>query len=760
MPPAPTACQWVGIGLRQPHYAEWGHAPPALGFVELHAENFFAQGGATLQVLDAVRERSALSLHGVGLGLGSAVGLDGDHLARLRALVQRADPLLVSEHACFARAELPVGGHGSGSALAHGHGARGTRRIRHASDLLPMPFDDASLQLLSQHVMQVQDALGRAIAVENLASYLPEGSPWFPVSTWAEPEFFNALAQRTGCAVLLDINNLVVNALNAALRTHHRAHDGPGGQAPNAQAGGRGIDWAGLQPQVLASVGHWLDALQPGIVAQVHLAGYGTPLMAEANPRGDDALARAVPLVVDDHSAAPSEAVWLAYAHALRRFGPVATLVEWDTQLPPLEVLVAQAHRAAKILGDTHPTAVFRGLARVESAPQAHAAVTPPDVAPSLDIESQPAGWAWATAAGVALPRNSPAQSAVQEDKQEGKQEESSQATHELAQEMTQEMAQEAARQAGLLQAVQPAPLSAAAQREWLTSPDRRGLLAYRAHAGMSAETVLGHAYHTVAAVLGPAAFATLARAFWQAHGPTEGDLARWGAGLGAFMAGQPQLHDHAYLADLAALEWALWEAEPAADIQVCLSSLSQLQTASPAALRLVLAPGSALLRSPWPVYALWRAHQSDAAAPASHGSMAGDFGADSQLESPAESAEPRGPLGEPTATCWMERWLRAMQAAESTAPGAVQVSHIIWVWRQGWVARAVELSPAQARWLAQALRAPSLDTLIRHASAADSEDAISFSEWLTDAVRHGWVLGVQPAEEGAVGLEPAGCAV
>jgi hypothetical protein len=471
-----------------------------------------------------------------------------------------------------------------------------------------------------------------------------------------------------------------------------------------------------------------------------------------------------VPLVVDDHSAAPSEAVWLAYAHALRRFGPVATLVEWDTQLPPLEVLVAQAHRAAKILGDTHPTAVFRGLARVESAPQAHAAVTPPDVAPSLDIESQPAGWAWATAAGVALPRNSPAQSAVQEDKQEGKQEgkqeESSQATHELAQEMTQEMAQEAARQAGLLQAVQPALSSAGEQREWLTSPDRRGLLAYRAHASMTAETVLGHAYPTVAAVLGPDAFAALARAFWQAHGPTEGDLARWGAGLGVFMAGQPQLSDHAYLADLAALEWALWEAEPAADVQVSLASLSQLQLVSPGALRMVLAPGSALLCSPWPVYALWRAHQSDAAAPASPGSMAGDSAGGLQPEAAPERAEPRGPLGEPTATCWMERWLRAMQAAESTAPGAVQVSHITWVWRQGWVARAMDVSPAQARWLAQALRAPSLDTLIRRASAADSEDAISFSEWLTDAVRHGWVLGVQPAEEGAAGLEPAGCAV
>lgn len=271
---APAPC--VGIGWRHAHYEVLLAEKPALDFIEVHSENFFADGGITLAVLEAGRAAYDLSLHGVGLALGSAVGLDERHLDRLAGLVQRVQPRWVSDHACFARV---------GSGL-------------HAADLLPIPFNDESLALMCRHVDQVQHRLGRALLVENISAYVGWRS-----DTLAEPEFFNELTRRSGCQLLLDVNNLVVNARNA-------------GHAPEAAA---------------REAMRWVDAIRLGSVAEMHLAGHCEQ---------DDGL------VIDDHGSRVREEVWRVYAHALRRLGPTPTLVEWDTAVPPLEVLLAEAGRA------------------------------------------------------------------------------------------------------------------------------------------------------------------------------------------------------------------------------------------------------------------------------------------------------------------------------------------------------------------------------------------------------------------------------
>ena len=271
----------VGIGLRQPHYAELLNTTPALGFVEVHSENFFADGGAALAVLHQARERYPVSLHGVGLGLGSAAGLDPWHLERLARLVQRVDPVRVSDHACYARV-APAG------------------TVVHANDLLPVAFTEASLALMITHVMQVQERLGRTMLVENLSSYVS-----FTDDAISEPEFFARLCRRSGCGMLLDVNNLMVNALNAGV------------EDPVAHC--------------CATV----DALPPGIVGEIHVAGYcETPT-----------------LVIDDHGSRVRPEVWAVCEHALRRLGPLPILVEWDTDVPALDVLLTEAAHAASLHG-------------------------------------------------------------------------------------------------------------------------------------------------------------------------------------------------------------------------------------------------------------------------------------------------------------------------------------------------------------------------------------------------------------------------
>ena len=279
----------VGIGWRHPHYAELLERQPALAFLEVHSENFFAPGGATLAVLEQGRAHYPISLHGVGLSLGAAVGLDAWHLDQLARLVQRIDPVRVSDHACFARGTFQG-------------------RVVHAADLLPIPFTAEALNVLCTHVNQVQDRLQRVFMVENLSAYLRWNASGAE-RVWSETEFLTTLARRTGCNLLVDVNNIYVNALNAQIRF-------------------------GDQADPLQICRDWLDSIPTDVVGEIHLAGH----CHVSDEHGD--------IVVDDHGSQVCNAVWDLYRHAISRFGAVPTLIEWDTDVPALDVLLAEAGRA------------------------------------------------------------------------------------------------------------------------------------------------------------------------------------------------------------------------------------------------------------------------------------------------------------------------------------------------------------------------------------------------------------------------------
>lgn len=271
----------VGVGLRHPHYEAALSRTAEIDFIEVHTENFYGAGGASLAVLEQANEHYALSLHCTALGLGSAAGLSTQAVNRLAQLVARFNPMLVSDHLCFCWAQ------------------RGNTRV-HAGDLLPLPRNEDALSVLTRNIDRVQQAIGRPLAVENISSYIDQRG-----HRWSEPEFLHRLVERTGCQLLVDINNLLVNAHNA--------------QIPAAE------DYAR----------NWLDAIPRSAVAEIHLAGY-TPVAPGQ-------------LAVDDHAAPVSDPAWRLYAHALRRFGNVPTLVEWDNDLPEWPTLLAEASRARDI---------------------------------------------------------------------------------------------------------------------------------------------------------------------------------------------------------------------------------------------------------------------------------------------------------------------------------------------------------------------------------------------------------------------------
>ena len=294
----------VGIGWRYPHYASLLEQQPALDFLEVHSENFFARGGAALAVLEQGRAHYPVSLHGVALSLGSAAGLDTWHLDQLAALVERIDPVRVSDHACFAR-----GVHKG--------------QLVHASDLLPIPFTLEALNVMCQHVNQVQERLKRPLMVENLSAYVDWKVP-VAEAAWQETEFLMALTQRTGCSLLVDVNNIYVNALNAA---------------PSLAADGQSED-------AEAACRAWLNAINPQCVGEMHLAGH-----CRVNDAHGD-------IVIDDHGSRVCDAVWQLYGHAVQRFGAVPTLIEWDTDIPALDVLLDEARQAREILATWHSGAL------------------------------------------------------------------------------------------------------------------------------------------------------------------------------------------------------------------------------------------------------------------------------------------------------------------------------------------------------------------------------------------------------------------
>lgn len=294
----------VGIGWRQPHYGELLQRLPPLDFLEVHSENFFAPGGAALAVLTQGRAHYPISLHGVGLSLGSAVGLEDWHLDQLARLVQQIEPVRVSDHASFSRG------------LVNGV-------LVHASDLLPMPFSREALNVLCTNVQKVQERLQRRLLVENISSYLtwPEAPD---AAAWQEPEFLSSLVRRTGCALLVDVNNIYVNALNARIN--------------------------GMPGDPLQHCRRWLDGIAPADVAEIHLAGH---CRVQPLP-GEEALGE---IVIDDHGSQVCAEVWRIYRDALTRFGPVPTLIEWDTDIPDLSVLLDEAAHAREMMAGTREAA-------------------------------------------------------------------------------------------------------------------------------------------------------------------------------------------------------------------------------------------------------------------------------------------------------------------------------------------------------------------------------------------------------------------
>jgi uncharacterized protein len=283
----------TGIGWRHAHYAAVLEQRPAVGFLQVHSENFFGStlpaGGAALATLQAAREHYPISLHGVGLSLGSALGVDAWHLDQLASLVERIEPVRVSDHACFARGLRSVSEGG---------------QMLHASDLLPIPFTQESLDVLCANVQRVQERLKRPLLVENLSAYVS-----YAQADFSEAQFLSELVRRSGCALLLDVNNVFVNALNAL--------DAQAG-APRDRA------------HALCEGTTFLDALPTDAVGEMHLAGHCEM---------DD-------IVIDDHGSAVCAQVWQLYTHAVQRFGRAPALIEWDTAIPELDVLVAQAAQA------------------------------------------------------------------------------------------------------------------------------------------------------------------------------------------------------------------------------------------------------------------------------------------------------------------------------------------------------------------------------------------------------------------------------
>jgi uncharacterized protein len=261
----------VGIGLRAPHIDEVIESRPAIAWLEVHAENYLSSGPA-LRRLERIRDNYAISLHGVGLSLGTAEGLDGEHLRRLRALVDLSAPMLVSEHLSWSV---------SGGV--------------YLNDLLPLPYTEEALDVVARNIDITQEALGRQILIENPSRYLS-----FRHSSIAEPEFLTALARRTGCGLLCDVNNVFVTCTNLGLDTVQ-----------------------------------YLDAIPAEMIGEIHLAGHSRVLR------------EGVAMLIDDHAARVAPAVWELYRRVMARIGPVPTLVEWDKALPALAVLLGEARAAA-----------------------------------------------------------------------------------------------------------------------------------------------------------------------------------------------------------------------------------------------------------------------------------------------------------------------------------------------------------------------------------------------------------------------------
>jgi len=277
-PTTPIPAQ-AGIGLRAEHYKEVITTRPNIGWLEVHSENYFGQGGKPLYYLELARQNYPVSLHGVGLSIGSSDPLNKTHLDHLNRLIQRIEPGLVSEHLSWSSIDG-----------------------KYFNDLLPLPYTEEALKHFSDRVHQVQNILQRQILIENPSSYLS-----YSHSTIAEWDFMNAIVERTDCGILLDVNNVYVSAINHGFDAHH-----------------------------------YLQAIDADAVQEIHLAGFTTDTI-----EGQD-------ILIDTHNKPISDEVWALYKAAIKRLGALPSLIEWDSDLPPLEFLLEEASRAQTIMDERH----------------------------------------------------------------------------------------------------------------------------------------------------------------------------------------------------------------------------------------------------------------------------------------------------------------------------------------------------------------------------------------------------------------------
>lgn len=280
----------AGVGLKPEHYRAILDTGPDVGWFEIHAENYMGAGGPPHRFLSAVRERYPVSLHGVGLSIGAARPLDREHLTRLKLLNERYQPGLFSEHLAWS-----------------------THDSVFFNDLLPLPYTEDSAARVSEHIDQVQETVGRRMLLENPSTYLT-----FVEGTMGEIEFLTEVARRTGCGLLLDVNNVHVSATNQ-------------------------------QTDAIS----YLDAFPVELVGEIHLAGYA--------PEDDG---KGAPLLIDAHDRPIDPYVWGLYEHTIALAGPVPTLIEWDNDVPEWSTLFAEAQRADAVLATAHES-TERDLAAV-----------------------------------------------------------------------------------------------------------------------------------------------------------------------------------------------------------------------------------------------------------------------------------------------------------------------------------------------------------------------------------------------------------
>jgi len=265
-----------GVGYKAQHYAAIMHDPAPVAWLEIHAENYMGDGGRPIAQLRHLADRFAFSVHGVGLSIGGETPLDRDHLARLAKLCDWLNPASFSEHLAWS-----------------------THESHFLNDLLPLPYTTSTLTRITDHIDEVQEALNRPMLLENPSSYLA-----FAESTWSETDFLAEIARRTGCGLLLDINNVFVSATNL-----------------------------GYSPQ------GYLDAFPLDKVGEIHLGGHD-----------EDADETGAPLLIDSHGREVADPVWALLDHTLDRSGPRPLLIEWDADIPDWPVLAAEARRAEDAL--------------------------------------------------------------------------------------------------------------------------------------------------------------------------------------------------------------------------------------------------------------------------------------------------------------------------------------------------------------------------------------------------------------------------